>query len=206
MLGRLRQHGENGAARSVTVGQCTVTQAAAAGSLTQRKGRDNAMTKLRSTVTAFFAVPEILMSLSSRPASPSADAAAAGDLPSPARTVLAGKNLGLLCDDPALEEALLACRAASELGARVSLVRPRLDGERERDALLETAHLLGRLYDVIACVALPAELVAALRDAAGVPVVGDVDLDSCPPVPGATTDFAADRLRRWALVLAASQA
>lgn len=144
------------------------------------------------------------MSLSSRHASPSAEVAVADGLASPARTVLAGKNLGLLCDDPALEEALLACRAATELGARVSLVRPRLDGERERGALPETAHVLGRLYDVIACVALPAELVAALRDAAGVPVVGDVDLDACPPDPGATTDFAADRRRLWALALAAS--
>ncbi len=128
----------------------------------------------------------------------------------PARVALAGKNLGLLCDDPSLEEALLAYRAAADLGAHVSLVRPRFSGEQELRAIPETAHMLGRLYDIIACVALPPELVEALRSGAGVPVVGDFDIDArLRSSPAATATEAAvmacagERLRQWEKALAA---
>jgi hypothetical protein len=128
----------------------------------------------------------------------------------PARAALAGKNLGLLCDDPSLEEALLAYRAAADLGAHVSLVRPRFAGEQELHAIPETAHMLGRLYDVIACVALPPELVEALRIGAGVPVVGDFDIDArlrAGPAATATeasaTASAGERLRQWGKALTA---
>ena len=131
-----------------------------------------------------------------------------------ARAALAGKNLGLLCDDPSLEEALLAYRAAADLGAHVSLVRPRFTGEREVLAIPETAHMLGRLYDVIACVGLLPDLVEALRSEAGVPVVGDVDIDArllasaSVATPAQSSLVAADggRLAQWHKALAASLA
>jgi hypothetical protein len=132
----------------------------------------------------------------------------------PARTALAGKNLGLLCDDPALEEALLAYRAAADLGAHVSLVRPRFTGEQELRAVPETAHMLGRLYDVIACVALPALLVEALRSGAGVPVVSDLDIDARLRAAGTEATAigpslvaaAGERLAQWENALASSVA
>lgn len=126
------------------------------------------------------------------------------------RAVLKDKNLGLLCDDPSLDDALLAYRAAADLGARVALVRPRFTGEQELRAVPETAHMLGRLYDVLVCVALPADLVKALRRDSGVPVVGDIDVEpvvaSAGPPPGPVDDLAeidADqRLRQWQRALA----
>ncbi len=127
----------------------------------------------------------------------------------PVRAALAGKNLGLLCDDPSLEEALLAYRAAADLGAHVSLVRPRFAGEQEFHAIPETARMLGRLYDIIACVALPPDLVEALRSGAGVPVVGDFDIDASLAAAAAKASVppsAGERLRQWEKVLAASVA
>ncbi|MEP6503287.1 MAG: hypothetical protein ABJD97_08165 [Betaproteobacteria bacterium] len=110
----------------------------------------------------------------------------------------------MLCDDPSLPEALLAYRAAVDLGAHVSLVRPRFGGEEEAHAIPETARMLGRLYDVLACVALPRHLVEAVRDASGVPVVGDIDIEA----PRAIADdaYAAERLHLWQRALAASLA
>ena len=148
-------------------------------------------------------------SLDGRPSLLGARATAA-----PARAALAGKNLGLLCDDPSLEEALLAYRAAADLGAHVSLVRPRFTGERELRAVPETAHMLGRLYDVIACVALPPELVEALRSGAGVPVVGDFDIDArllasagvATAVDSLLVASTGERLAQWEKALAASLA
>lgn len=120
------------------------------------------------------------------------------------RTLLAARNLGLLCDDPSLEEALLAYRAAVDLGGHVALVRPRFDGDQERRAIPETAHMLGRLYDVIACVGLSAEIVEALRAHAGVPVVSDGDIGAraaaTPASPIETCD--GGRLHQWARALA----
>ncbi len=128
--------------------------------------------------------------------------------------LLKDKNLGLLCDDPSLDDALLAYRAAVDLGARVALVRPRFTGEQEVRAIPETAHMLGRLYEIIVCVALPADLVEALRRESGVPVLGDIDVESragsaCEP-PTAVDDMldfhSARRLRQWHKALAASLA
>jgi ornithine carbamoyltransferase len=93
-----------------------------------------------------------------------------------AQGVLKGKNLGLLCDDPSQPEALLAYRAAVELGAHVSLVRPRFEEQGEAAALAETAHMLGRLYDAVACVALPRAVTDELRALARVPVIDELDI------------------------------
>ena len=149
---------------------------------------------------------------SAGPARPASNAARAGA--EPVRAALAGKNLGLLCDDPSLEEALLAYRAAADLGAHVSLVRPRFTGVQEVLAIPETARMLGRLYDVIACVALPPHVVQALRSEAGVPVVGDVDIDArllasatvAPSIGPLRAASAGERLAQWHEALAASLA
>ena len=124
----------------------------------------------------------------------------------PSPVALRSKNLGLLCDDPALPEALLAYRAAADLGAHVSLVRPRFTGAQEVHAIPETARMLGRLYDVLACVALPQALILALRAEAGVPVVGDLDIGAAAagPCTDAMAIGADDRLRQWQRALAAS--
>lgn len=93
-----------------------------------------------------------------------------------AQGALKGKNIGLLCDEPSQPEALLAYRAAVELGAHVSLVRPRFDEGGDPEAMSETARVLGRLYDAVACVAIPRSVSDQLRALRGVPVIDELDL------------------------------
>jgi ornithine carbamoyltransferase len=108
--------------------------------------------------------------------------AAPPPLAMPGCATLSGKNIGLLCEDPAQPEALLVCRAVIELGARVSLVRPRLEDVDAAKAA-DTARILGRLYDAVACVALPPDLVQQLRERAGIPVLDDSSIRSSRPHP-----------------------
>jgi ornithine carbamoyltransferase len=100
---------------------------------------------------------------------------------------LRGRNVGILCDDPRRPEAVLLQQAASTLGARVALVRSDLDETSGPVQLEHTARVLGRLYDAVVCVALPASIVARLRDAAGIPVIaddrGDWDRFQAPATP-----------------------
>jgi ornithine carbamoyltransferase len=120
--------------------------------------------------------------------------------------VLKGRKLGVLCGEPGRAEALLVRRAALELGAHVSLVHPGFDAGGDGAALIHTARTLGRLYDVVACLALPPGLVRQLRAAAGIPVLDD----GCVAAAGAEADSgdvaADDEERRflWLAVLAAS--
>ena len=84
--------------------------------------------------------------------------------------MLRGKRIALLCERATDADAVLFERAATELGAQVSHIRPSL---LEGPSALETAHtarLLGRLYDAVECQGVAAERVQLLRDAAGVPV------------------------------------
>jgi ornithine carbamoyltransferase len=183
--------------------------------LTQRKHHDRAVTKLAFQSRHSFAEHETFMNLDSHPALQPSGATASGGKPgvlqvrvpepaAPAQAVLKSKNVGLLCDDPALPEALLAYRAAVDLGAHVSLVRPRFTGEQEGRAIPETARMLGRLYDVLACVALPRGLVDVLRGEAGVPVVGDLDIDAQAEAVAGTSLATEERLLQWQRALAAS--
>lgn len=114
-----------------------------------------------------------------------------------ARLALKGKEVGLLCDDPSQPEALVAYRAAIELGAHVALVRPRFAELGEPDAILEAARMLGRLYDGLACVAIPGAVVEQLRAFAGVPVI--VEPAAGLPLAGALqrTAAEADRQQPW---------
>ena len=41
----------------------------------------------------------------------------------------------------------------------------------------QTARVLGRLYDALICIDVPARIVQPLREAAGIPVVADVAAD-----------------------------
>jgi ornithine carbamoyltransferase len=133
-------------------------------------------------------------------------AAAFAGLP---QALLKGKNVGLLCDDPSQAEALLIYRAALGLGAQVALVRPGFDQSTEAEAVEHTARTLGRLYDAIACVALPAALVGQLRAAAGIPVLDDTSACGSTPSgqPAGAGDLPVavdDRLYLWQAALIGS--
>ena len=83
--------------------------------------------------------------------------------------LLRGKNYGLLCetDDG---EADLFRRAASELGAHVSRIRPSLSELSTPGEVQHAARLLGRLYDAVECLGMAPALVRQVGDGAGVPV------------------------------------
>jgi ornithine carbamoyltransferase len=85
-------------------------------------------------------------------------------------TLLRGKKLALLCDSEEADDAALFKSAASDLGAHVSHIRPRLNELSRPDVLQHTARMLGRLYDGIECQGLAPALVEAVGREAGVPV------------------------------------
>jgi len=114
-------------------------------------------------------------------------AATAGGLPQ----ALKDRNLALLCEEPAREAPVAIHRAAVDLGARVSLVRPRFDA-LDPATTASTARMLGRLYDGVVCIGLPTELVEALRASAGVPVLDDA---VAAQVSGAAAAEPADAVR-----------
>jgi ornithine carbamoyltransferase len=86
--------------------------------------------------------------------------------------LLRGKNLGLVCASEDDADALRFRSAASALGATVSHIRshPAAPGALAGARLLETARVLGRLYDGIECQGLTPALVRQLGRDAGVPV------------------------------------
>nr|WP_297350438.1 hypothetical protein [uncultured Caldimonas sp.] len=84
---------------------------------------------------------------------------------------LRGKNIALLCEsDDATNAAQRMARAASDAGALVARIRPPDAGLADPAALRETAHLLGRLYDAIACEGVSPALVQTLQRESGVPI------------------------------------
>ena len=85
-------------------------------------------------------------------------------------TPLRGKKLALLCDSEEGAEARLFRKAASDLGAHVSHIRPQFSDLRGPDDLHQTAQLLGRLYDAVECQGLAPALVEVFKRASGVPV------------------------------------
>lgn len=86
--------------------------------------------------------------------------------------LLRGVNYGLLRDDDETggEDATLFIRAATELGAQVARIRPQLTQFSAPQDVQQTAQMLGRLYDALACEGLDPALVQRLRAEAGVPV------------------------------------
>jgi len=91
---------------------------------------------------------------------------------------LRGKNIGLLCEhagpeDPHGDIALFR-RAAAGLGAHVSCIQPQLSATSPARLIRDTAVLLGRFYDAVACHGLPDSLVQSLRRHATVSVVDGI--------------------------------
>lgn len=97
-----------------------------------------------------------------------------------AQALLRGRKFGLMCEidndtvignaSDSASDAALFRRAAVELGAHVSHIRPSLT---ELSTVLEvqhTARMLGRLYDAVECQGMAADLVHQLGIDAGVPV------------------------------------
>ena len=97
-------------------------------------------------------------------------AAQVGDL----RALLRGRKFGLMCeiddDSDSASDAALFRRAAVELGAHVAHIRPSLTELSTPQEVLQTARMLGRLYDAVECQGMAANLVHRLDADAGVPV------------------------------------
>jgi ornithine carbamoyltransferase len=96
---------------------------------------------------------------------------------------LRGKNLAVLCEDPACAGSDVICRAANALGARVTHIRP-------SDALNAPARgpdavgsLLGRLYDAIDCYGVAPEMVDRLVQTTGRPVFNALGEQPATPAP-----------------------
>ncbi len=89
--------------------------------------------------------------------------------------LLKGKKLALLCmSDCVAPENALFLHAASELGAHVAQIHPRLTDLSTPADLRLTAQLLGRLYDAVQCDGVPPRLVRRIADEAGVPVYDSI--------------------------------
>lgn len=101
------------------------------------------------------------------------------------RKPLRGKNIALLSEADT-EGARALAQAASEAGAQVARIRPSDAGLADPQTVPETARLLGRLYDAVACEGLPPALVHALQQETGVPVYQD--LGSFELLPGLSTE------------------
>lgn len=86
------------------------------------------------------------------------------------RPLLRGKNLGLLCKAEDDRDAALFRRAAVELGGHVSYIRPSLSEASTPQEVLDTARMLGRLYDAVECQGMAHTLVERVGVDAGVPV------------------------------------
>lgn len=94
---------------------------------------------------------------------------------------LRGKNIALLSDSQAAAGARAVMQAASEAGAQVAQIRPSDAGLTDPAAVRETAQLLGRLYDAVACEGLQPLLVQALQRETGIPVYENLG-SLLPPV------------------------
>ena len=97
-------------------------------------------------------------------------AAQAGGL----RALLRGRKFGLMCEiddnSDGASDAALFRRAAVELGAHVAHIRPSVTELSTPQEVLQTARMLGRLYDAVECQGMTADLVHRLGADAGVPV------------------------------------
>ena len=89
--------------------------------------------------------------------------------------MLRAKKVGLLCasdvaDTADDDDVALLDRAAAELGAHVAHIRPDLTERSELRQVVQTAHMLGRLYDALVCQGMAPVVVQRLSDEAGIPV------------------------------------
>ena len=90
------------------------------------------------------------------------------------QALLRGKNLALMCESAEAPDAVRFREAAIDLGAHVAVLRTGIAEMPLPDVRRHTARLLGRLYQGIECQGLPADVVAELRNEAGIPVYDGV--------------------------------
>jgi len=95
---------------------------------------------------------------------------------------LKGKNIGLLACDNAPDDTARFCAAVAELGAQVARVTTNLSNASSVAEIVETARLLGRLYDAVECQGLPERVVSLISKEAGIPVFDGI---ACPHHPSA---------------------
>jgi ornithine carbamoyltransferase len=94
---------------------------------------------------------------------------------------LRGKNIALLCSEPACASARRFDAAASALGARVAYIEPAPAWLNEDPPIgAQTARLLESLYDAVDCEDLPAEFARRLQAQLGVPVYDGLARDDHP--------------------------
>ena len=91
---------------------------------------------------------------------------------------LRGKNLAVLCEDIASPRLESYRRAAGELGAQVTHIRPSEALDTSTRAPDVVGHLLGRLYDAIDCHGLAPDVIEQLERMTGKPVFNDL---ACHP-------------------------
>lgn len=96
------------------------------------------------------------------------------------QALLRGKNLGLLCRDDTLAEAVLFRQAAAELGAHVAHIGMSLSERSTAHEVAHTARMLGRLYDAVECQCLASAVVQQVADAAGIAVYDGIASPSHP--------------------------
>ena len=84
--------------------------------------------------------------------------------------LLRGKNLALICASADEADALCFQRAALDLGAHVSHIRPDLSEPSTTAVFKHTARMLGRLYQAVECQGLEPAVVAEVGREAGIPV------------------------------------
>ena len=118
------------------------------------------------------------------------------------QALLRGKNLGLLCESEGAAEAVLFRRAALELGAHVSYIRPSLSELSTPGDVQHTARMLGRLYDAVECQGVTPALARRIRAEAGVPVYDGIASPGHPTARLAAllgTDTSLEDNRRFVL-------
>jgi ornithine carbamoyltransferase len=114
-----------------------------------------------------------------------ADALRAGDS---LAGLLNGRNIGLVSTERSCADSLLFAEAATELGARVSHLRPSLADAGTPGAVQQTARMLARLYDAVECQGMSHDAVKEVGEAARIPVYDGI------ASPGHPTASLVDRL------------
>lgn len=97
------------------------------------------------------------------------------------RPLLKARKVGLLCAADALDndDVALLDRAAIELGAHVAHIRSDLTELSELQRVVQTAQMLGRLYDALVCQGMASGVVRRLSAEAGIPVYDGIVSPSC---------------------------
>lgn len=126
--------------------------------------------------TAALPAPQDALALTSQ-------ARALGAMPAQEAAPLRGRQLALLSTDCGDATAHDFVQAATALGARVSLLTPRLDEQGSPERIDAMARMLGQLYDAVECQHLPDNVVQRLARHAGIPVFAGLATADHPTAP-----------------------